>query len=310
MSQLAKTFDVYAENSTNVRPSDAKTETPAVLRAARAALQVAGGTSVELAAKLAERMFTTPRRAPRPARELEALARARHFLIPSSAGEGAPLAAWEWGEAGPRLLLVHGWEGRGAQLAPIGERLAALGFRAVAFDAPAHGDTPGTTCTFFDFARAIEDAGRALGPLHAIVAHSMGGASTVWAARSRGLAKRYAVVAPPADLRDFSRGFARMMELDDVVRVRMEQRLEERFRVSLDDVVVERSAASQYAPLLVVHDAGDREIPFDKGRRLAEAWPGATLLRTEGLGHHRVLRDPGVVRAIERFVAWGLTPPS
>ncbi|UJR84689.1 alpha/beta hydrolase [Sandaracinus amylolyticus] len=305
MSEIDGSLDVSSENSTNVRPRDRGDAIPAALKAARAALQVAAAASPDVAARLAERIFTTVRRAPRPARELEALARARHFLIPS---EGAPLAAWEWGEAGPRVLLVHGWEGRGSQLAPIGERLAALGFRAVAFDAPAHGDTPGATCTFFDVANAIQHAARALGPLHAIVAHSMGGAALTWAVRSHGLAKRYVVIAPPADLRDFSRGFARMMGLSDDLRARMEQRIEERYDVSLEDVVTEKTAATQYAPLLVVHDLGDQEVPFDKGRRLADAWPGATLMRTEGLGHRRILREREVVRAVERFVAWGLEP--
>ncbi|AKF02912.1 alpha/beta hydrolase [Sandaracinus amylolyticus] len=305
MTEIDGSLDVSSENSTNVRPRDRGDVIPPALKAARTALQVAAAASPDVAARLAERFFTTARRAPRPARELEALSRARHFLIPS---EGSPLAAWEWGEAGPRVLLVHGWEGRGAQLAPVAERLAALGFRAVAFDAPAHGDTPGTTCTFFDVARAIEHAARALGPLHAIVAHSMGGAALTWAVRSHGLAKRYVVIAPPADLRDFSRGFARMMGLSDELRVRMERRIEERYDVSLDDVVTEKTAAKQYAPLLVVHDVGDQEVPFDKGRRLADAWPGATLMRTEGLGHRRILREREVVRAVERFVAWGLAP--
>lgn len=312
MTERAPRADLRSENSTNVRTVIGP-DSEASLSAARSALRVATAASPDAAAELAERIFDAPRRSPRPPRELEALSRARHFLIPNDGpipnGDGAPpLAAWEWGEAGPRVLLVHGWEGRGAQLAPLGERLAALGFRAVAFDAPAHGDTPGTSCTFFDVAEAIHAAARALGSLHAIVAHSMGGSATVWAVRGHRLAERYAMIAPPADLRDFSRGFARLMELSDDVHVRMERRIEERHSVCLDDAVVERSVAGQDAPLLVVHDLGDREVPFEDGRRLAEAWPGAALLRTEGLGHRRILRDPEVLRAVERFVAWGTVP--
>ena len=56
-------------------------------------------------------------------------------------------------------------------------------------------------------------------------------------------------------------------------------------------------------PLLVVHDRGDAEIPWQHGTALARAWPGAELLMTEGLGHRRVLRDPDVVAASVAFVA-------
>ncbi len=287
------------------RPTANRSAVPSGIRAARAALRIASSASPELAAALALRFFSSPRRHAHPAHELEALGRARRFLIPF---RDAALSAWEWGEAGPRVLVVHGWEGRAAQLAPFAERLAALGFRVVGFDAPAHGGSPGTTCTLFDFADAIVAAAEALGPLHAIVTHSMGGAATAWAARARPLAKRYAMIAPPADVRDFTRGFAKLMQISSDVRSRMEQRIERRFGIRMDEVRTDRSVREQRAPLLVVHDVGDREVPFEKGRVIAEAWPGAVLLRTDGLGHQRILRDPEVGRIVERFVAWGMTP--
>lgn len=306
MSQLTEIVFAGEENSTTVR-SDKRTshDVPSGIRAARAALRVASSASPDLAAALAMRVFSSPRRRPRPAHELEALGRARRFFIPFRDGA---LHAWEWGEAGPRVLLVHGWEGRAAQLAPFAERLAELGFRVVGFDAPAHGDSPGASCTFFDFADAILAAADTLGPLHGVVTHSMGGAATAWAARNRPLAKRYAMIAPPADVRDFSRGFARLMQLSDEVLTRMEQRIERRFGIRLDEVRTDRSVSQQSAPLLVVHDVADREVPFEKGRVIADAWPGAVLVRTDGLGHQRILRDAEVVRMIERFVAWGVIP--
>ena len=48
--------------------------------------------------------------------------------------------AWQWGE-GPPVLLVHGWEGHAAQFAGFIPRLLEQGFSAVAFDAPAHGQS-------------------------------------------------------------------------------------------------------------------------------------------------------------------------
>lgn len=56
-------------------------------------------------------------------------------------------------------------------------------------------------------------------------------------------------------------------------------------------------------PLLVIHDRGDAEIPWQDGRVIAQAWRGAETLMTDGLGHRRVLRDPDVVAAAVAFVA-------
>ena len=50
---------------------------------------------------------------------------------------------------------------------------------------------------------------------------------------------------------------------------------------------------------LVVHDDDDQEVSITHAETLIAAWPHARLLRTHGLGHRRVLRDPAVVDAVQ-----------
>jgi hypothetical protein len=130
------TADVRLQNSTIVRSLK---PTPAALRAVRGGMRILSALSPEGAAAVAERMFLTARRRERPHAEREVLARADARTLPSRHGD---LAAWAWGPLeGPRVLLVHGWEGRGAQLGPLVEPLTAAGFRVFVFDAPGHGDS-------------------------------------------------------------------------------------------------------------------------------------------------------------------------
>jgi pimeloyl-ACP methyl ester carboxylesterase len=56
------------------------------------------------------------------------------------------------------------------------------------------------------------------------------------------------------------------------------------------------------APALVIHDREDRDVPYEHGRQIAAAWPGAQLLTTTGLGHRAILRDPEVVRRTLTFL--------
>ena len=58
-------------------------------------------------------------------------------------------------------------------------------------------------------------------------------------------------------------------------------------------------------PLLVVHDRDDATVPWLDGATIADAWPGARLLTTSGLGHRGVARDPAVVSEVVRFVSGG-----
>jgi pimeloyl-ACP methyl ester carboxylesterase len=274
------------------------------LRVVKGGMRILSRVSPAGAAAVAERMFLTPRRHLRPAAEWDVLLTARRCRFRTSSGK---LVAWEWGADPdrPRVLLVHGWEGRGSQLGALVEPLAALGFRVVTFDAPGHGDSPGERASLFHFAEAIERAAETFGPFHAIVTHSMGGASALWASRERPLATRTVMIAPPIDLRDFTRKLSTTLGLPEAVRLRVHRRLAVRFGVPMEDVRAERLASAMHGPLLVVHDENDREVPIACGEAVAAAWPGAELVRTHGLGHQRILRDPEVLRAVVRFVAQG-----
>ena len=55
-------------------------------------------------------------------------------------------------------------------------------------------------------------------------------------------------------------------------------------------------------PLLIVHDRDDQETSWDASRALAKTWPDTRLLTTTGLGHNRILANPGVVAAAVAFL--------
>src|SRR5205823_2922525 len=109
------------------------------LRLTRAALQAAYLISDQLGGSLAERLFTSPHRHRRPERERAVLASGRQLSLevtlrsPRWRGEQRRVNAWRWG-AGPTVLLVHGWEGRGSQLGAFVEPLVRAGLSVVAFD--------------------------------------------------------------------------------------------------------------------------------------------------------------------------------
>ncbi len=291
-----------------------RTET--AVRLTKAALQTAFILSEDLGTTLAERLFTSPRRHPRPERERAVLAGGWQFSIdvalraPRWRGEHRRITAWRWGY-GPTVLLVHGWEGRGAQLGALVEPLVRAGLSVVAFDAPGHGDSPGSRLYLTDLADCVVDIARAVGPLHAIVAHSFG-AAAVLLAHQRGAvdAKRNVMIAPNALIDDAVARFARSVALDDHDREALEHQLASHSGVESEALVIERLVGERDAALLVVHDRADQEVPFIHGVRLAATWREARLHATDGLGHRRILRDDAVVAEIVEFVSYGVAPPA
>jgi pimeloyl-ACP methyl ester carboxylesterase len=279
-----------------------------------------GTVAPPLASAWAERLFMTPQRHPVPAREAAALATALPGAITV---DGQRIATWRWdpvegdldhylsqGAAGrarsPVVLLAHGWAGRGGQLVGFVPGLLAAGYTVLTFDGPGHGMSDGRTSSLVEHGRALRALAASLAAdghhVHAIVAHSMGGAATTFAL-SEGLAVGRAVfVAPPTRVTDWSATFAQAVGLSDAVRVAMQQRVEARLGVAWASLDMAVLAPRMEIPLLVVHDRDDREVPWTSGAALAGMWPGAVLHTTEKLGHKRILEDADVLARVLAFV--------
>jgi pimeloyl-ACP methyl ester carboxylesterase len=279
-----------AEKSTNVHA--------AARRVAQGGMTVLGKVSPDAAAGVAKTLFSFPRRFDRPAREEALLEGGRRFEFVAA---GTTHRGFRFG-AGPKVLLVHGWQGRGAQLGALVQPLVDAGHEVLLFDAKAHGDTPGRLVDARDFADAIAAIAAREGELHAIVAHSMGGMAAAGARRFGVRAARWVVMGSPLSPEGAVAFLKRELDLAPEVVSKVERLLADRFEARWDRLVEGDLFRDGDAPLLVVHDHDDDEVPFHHAARIAAAWGPAEVHATEGLGHRRILWDPAVVDRVRRFV--------
>jgi pimeloyl-ACP methyl ester carboxylesterase len=248
----------------------------------------------------AHRLFLTPPRHRFSEAELTALEEASLFNVPLPTGK---LVGWRWGPMdGPKVLLAHGWGGRGAQLRDFVAPLLSRGYTVLTYDAPGHGMTGGRKSSFVHMAAAMEAVLEQVGPVDAVVAHSIGGAVAGYVLARGAPATAAVLLAPPAGMAEYSHRFARVMRLPEDVRALMQSEIERRFGVRWSEFEVEQTAPLLTQPALIVHDANDVDNPFRDGERYARHWPGARLLRTEGLGHRGILRDPAVIGEVVDFI--------
>lgn len=271
---------------------------PARVLALRAVFTTVGSVAPGIAARWAETIFCTPPRNEPRSGEEAFLASGRRFNVRS---EGQTLAAWEWG-AGPTVVLVHGWGSRAGRFGPLTTALAGSGFRVVAFDAPAHGRSTGRFASLPEFARALRAVSDEVGPVSAVVGHSLGGAAATLALRDGLGVERVVLLAAPADVTRFTTAFADHLRLPPGTRAVMRRNLEARLRARWDDLHLPTIARKLRAPVLLMHDREDEDVPFLHAEEIAAAWPGARLVATTGLGHRGLLRDEGVVRETVAFL--------
>jgi pimeloyl-ACP methyl ester carboxylesterase len=222
---------------------------------------------------------------------------------------GASVRGLVWGE-GPVVYLVHGWGGRGAQLAAYVEPLVSRGCRVVMFDGPSHGDSdPGPSgprrTHGVELGKALDAVFARFGPAEAVVAHSLGAISTYLTLRLGWLGtRRLVLVSPMAAAAPLFDQVQQALGFGERTRRAFDREVEEFVGVPLEafDAVVQARHVDP-VPTLVVHDRGDRQTPWAGSARLVDSLPEARLITTDGLGHRRILKDPGVVRQVVDFLA-------
>jgi len=268
----------------------------------RITVRVLGLLVPGLAARWIYGLWLRPFRFSEPAAEAESRQTSTPIQIPH---RNIHLAGDSWG-SGPLIMLVHGWNGRGAQLAAFAPALVSSGFRVVSFDAPAHGRSPGQSTNMPEFGEAVRNVAEACGPVRAIIAHSLGVPSALIAI-DQGLAvERFVGVSPPGDVYWMVDSFFETLKVPSSVRPPFIRRFEAQFGPQLwNQYSLHRIAAGLRLPALIIHDDNDRDVPVAQGRKLASTWPGAEFMETTGMGHRRVLRDPQVVARVFSFLSSG-----
>jgi pimeloyl-ACP methyl ester carboxylesterase len=254
----------------------------------------------ELAAAWAERLFLTPPRNGGAAALDLIDARASLFEH-----KGRHIATWRWGSSdAPAVILAHGWGGYAAQMRGFVFPLLAAGYRVIAYDQPAHGVSEGRLTGLPDFADLLADLSWHHGGAHAFIGHSLGAAAGALALANRHARfEKVVLVSPPADLDGYSRRFARWHWMPEAVRRAMQSAIEERYGVQWEKLEIAHLAPRLPTPALVIHDRDDRQVPWTQGARIAQLWPGARLMSTDGLGHGRILQDEAVTHAAADFVS-------
>lgn len=268
-------------------------------------MQILDRVAPNQAAALAERLFLTPPKLPRNGNESAMLKTGHRFQVPF---RGMKLTAWSWNSSASgspeksrgTLLFIHGWGGRGGQFYEWITPMVKSGYNVVVMDANGHGDSDGTLSSLPEFRDAILAVGEAIGPLHAIVGHSMGAAAATAAVHNGLQAKKVVLIGSPVSLFEYTDKYTQWLGLSEKSRLRMQARMEKRFQTAWHSLTMERIVPLIHVPGLIVHDRGDREAPYENGMSIHQLWKDSELYTTVGLGHYRVLRSkPVIQRALE-----------
>jgi pimeloyl-ACP methyl ester carboxylesterase len=212
------------------------------------------------------------------------------------------LHARSWGETGPLVLALHGWRGRTTQFRPLASKLLDRGMQTLALELPGHGVSVGDSATPRQIGELLIEVERIVGPVHAAIGHSFGGAALgaglVYGFRP----KRVVIVSSPTRVSRIPLLLAKTAGLPKPAMKEFVRILDHEAGRPSAELDLVSTAPRAGVPGFLIHDLQDAVIPYAEAEALANAWPGLKFMTTSGKGHRDILSAPEVMRAIVDFI--------
>lgn len=247
-------------------------------------------------AKIACRWFLTPPDIAAPEKEKIFLATAQKHLKINGC------ALWGYGDSPKRVLLIHGWAGRGAQMRYFVNPLVQLGFEVWLMDAPGHGQSDKVPTNMARFAETILKVAEHFGELQAVIGHSLGGAASVVAVGMGALIQQLVLIGSPAKIEKVFNHFSNKVGLSPRAHLKFYQFVEAEVGLSPETVSPYLIAPKIAAKGLLIYDPEDSEVSFQHALDLEQVWPHVRLERIHKVGHYRILRAPQTIALVQEFL--------
>lgn len=257
--------------------------------------------STALATKFALKLFHTPVKfkTPEVEKKMARNAKKEILFIPAIKKE---IMVYSYGSSKRKILLIHGWSGRGTQLFGIAEKMIENGFMTISFDAPAHGESSGKTTMMTEVIATVKCLEQKYGPFEIGIGHSFGG-MTILNSLKQGVSFKKAVIIGSGDmLSDIIKLFIVKLELKPKFVDIIMRYYSNKFGIHIDTFSSSVAAKVITIPTLVIHDSDDKEVPVSCAYNIRQNLKYGDLLITKGLGHTRILKDKGTINKIHKYI--------
>lgn len=264
-------------------------------------LKITQFISIKWVTLLAARIFTTPIKHKIPNREMymDSNSVQETLFVPKI---NKKIVVYQYGNSSKKVLLVHGWSGRGTQLVKFADALLPLGYSTISFDAPAHGKSGTKTTLMPEFIASILELERKFGPFEAAIGHSLGGMALLNAVKQGLSLKKLVVIGSGDKIKDITKTYNNTLQLKPIVAVKMSQLFEKRIGEPMENFSAYIAAKQVNIPTLVIHDENDEEVPISCSINIEKHLPKGNLFLTKKLGHRKILGNTNVINKTVQFI--------
>lgn len=254
-----------------------------------------------LTTRFAYILFTTPQKFKTPKREknMDDKSIQKNVFIPSI---NKSVVSYQYGKANKKVLLVHGWSGRGTQLFKIADLFADKGYEVVSFDAPGHGKSGGSNSMMLEFIACIEAFEKEMGPFEVAVGHSLGGMALMNALAKGFKTNKIITLGSGDKISDIVLDFIHKLRLKPVFAEKLTVYFESKLNDKMAHYDSHHVVKNIEIPHLIIHDTDDLEVGYFCAENIHKHSKNSILFTTSGLGHRKILGNAEVIEKIKQFI--------
>ena len=222
--------------------------------------------------------------------------------------DNSKIHGFEWLPSQPNnqtVLIAHGYASYAYKFEHYITPLLKMGYRVLAFDAPAHGQSQGKHIHVVVYQEAIQQIMQQAGPVHLFIGHSLGALTLSMIAENidQAEARKFVLIAPATKTTTTFANFFKMMHLNEVTKAAFLQHVSSKTHHAVEYFAADRALANYQGPLLWVHDEKDLVCPYEDIIDFKENAPSnIKFLITNGLGHNKVYKTAEVMDQIMAFL--------
>jgi len=238
----------------------------------------------EKAANIALKLFSSPRAG--RARDFQ-----RDYLEEHIKGyiisDSIKLCYYNWPGTGDRILLVHGWESNSSRWKPYIADMVDRNYDIYALDAPSHGLSEGKYFNPQKYADGVAQLVEKYN-INILLGHSVGAyTSLIYAQREdrNESINQLMLLAPTGKLQYVIDQFFNILGLNKKMREAYNDNFKKIFHFEPHQFDSDKLIKGIGLNGFLMHDKNDRTLPFKDSVLIADNWPQAKFVITEGYGH-------------------------
>lgn len=247
------------------------------------------------------KLFTTPRSRVIRQKETEILATATTTEI---SFDNHKVKLYSWGEGDKYVLLCHGWESNAGSLGAFVEPLCQKGYKLIAYDSLAHGESEGKQANmiiFKDIAKAIIQE---KGMPEIAIGHSLGANVIILLAKEEKLKiPKVILISPFNQIMAVFQGFKGIVKIPNSIYSIMLDKISNRFNYNVREMEFGKVGKdSLLENILIMHDKDDKITPYKHSSSMSANWGIAQLEEINGSGHYKILWHSSTIKIALEFI--------